>query len=76
MDQADQVIAWYLGHTPSKEEVRHFLGYVSIASYYWFVWSLYQDCVGKPVGEWQYLWYKSTKAYAKRTIQLYKEQSL
>ena len=28
--------------------------------YYWFIWSLYQDSVGKPVGEWQYLWYKST----------------
>jgi hypothetical protein len=73
MDQADKVIEWYLAHIPSKEELRHFLGYVAIASYYWFVWSLYQDCVGKPVGEWQYLWYKSSKAYAERAIQLYKE---
>ena len=62
MDQADKVIEWYLAHIPSKEELRHFLGYVAIASYYWFVWSLYQDCVGKPVGEWQYLWYKSSKS--------------
>lgn len=72
MEQADAVIAEYLGHEPSASELRHYLGYVAILSYYWFVWSLYQDCIGKPVGEWQYLWYKATRAYADRALQLYR----
>lgn len=71
LDRAEKVIQQYLGHKPTVEELRHYIAYVAIMSYYWFIWSLYQDSVGKPVGEWQYLWYKSTKVYAKRAIELY-----
>lgn len=71
MKQADEVITAYLGYRPGLPEFRHYVAYVAILSYYWFVWSLYQDSVGKPVGEWQYLWYKSVKAYSARTLRLY-----
>lgn len=71
MKKADQVISWYLGYTPSLKEFRHYIGYVAILAYYWFIWSMYQDSVGKPVGDWQYLWYKATRKYAKRTLKLY-----
>ena len=71
MNKADQVVSWYLGYKPELKEFRHYIGYVAILSYYWFVWSMYQESVGKPVGDWQYLWYKATKAYAKRAIALY-----
>ena len=63
-----QTIELYLGHKPEKEELSHYLGYIAEASYYWFVWALYQETRGNPVGEWLYLWYKNAKLFAEKTL--------
>lgn len=73
-EQADHIIEIYLGHHPDKKTLRHFIAYVSILSYYWFIWSLYQEIIGKPVGEWQYTWYNLAKKYGKRAISMYEEK--
>ena len=70
-DKAKKIITQYLAHKPAETELRHYLAYVAILSYYWFIWALYQDSVGKPVGEWQYLWFKYTKLYSKEAIEMY-----
>lgn len=74
MDQADSVVETYLGYKPDKKELRHFIGYIAILSYYWFVWSLYQESIGKPVGSWQYKWYTAARKYGKRALSLYEEK--
>lgn len=71
MQEADGIIRQYLGHEPSVEELRHYLGYVAVASFYWFLWALYQDCVGKSVGSYLYIWYRYTKSYTARALKLY-----
>lgn len=37
-EEAEQVIARYLGHAPTGAELRHYIGYVAMASYFWFLW--------------------------------------
>jgi len=74
MGKADETIAVYLQHTPGVEELRHYIAYGAILSYYWFVWALYQDSVGKTVGSYLYQWYRCTKAYSKRTLKLYRNE--
>lgn len=73
MKEAEDVIAEYLGYIPQKRELRHWLAYVAIVAFYWFVWALYQECMGKNVGEYMYIWYRYTKQYSKRAIALYEE---
>ena len=58
--------------TPS--ELRHCLAYIAIASYYWFVWGLYQESSGKPVGSYLYLWHKYTKQYLEKSLKLYSQE--
>lgn len=70
-EEADRVIAEYLGRTPSREELRHFLAYAAILSYYWFLWAIYQNSLGKTVGEFLYIWYRYTKQYSRRALELY-----
>lgn len=65
-ERAEEVIEEYLEHKPNNEELRHYFAYVAIASYYWYVWALYQETRGNPMGEWTYLWYKNAKLYAKK----------
>jgi len=73
MEEADRIIALYLQHEPDNRELRHFIAYAAVLSYYWFVWAIYQESIGKLVGEYLYIWYKYTKAYSRRAFELYAE---
>lgn len=64
---------YYDDREPTIEELRHKIAYVAIASYYWFIWALYQESVGKIVGEYKMLWYDNTKTYMQNALNLYKE---
>ena len=70
-DEALEVFATYFGRTPTVEELRHCVAYVSLASFYWWVWALYKDVCGEPVGEYTYLWYRFAKEYGQRAMALY-----
>jgi len=62
-DEAVRVISMYFQREPKPGELAHCLAYVAISSYYWFIWALYKDACGAPVGEWLYLWYKNAKLF-------------
>jgi len=67
-EQSVRTIEMYLGYSPKGEELKHYFGYIALASYYWFIWALYQETRGNPVGEWLYLWYKNAKKFAEKTL--------
>lgn len=67
-EQSLKTIELYLGYVPKQDELKHYLGYIAEASYYWFVWAIYQEARGNPVGEWLYLWYKNSKLFAEKTL--------
>lgn len=69
--EAEQVVGKYFGRTPTDGEMRHCLAYVGISAYYWFVWALYKESSGDPVGEWLYLWYRAAKTFGKHAAALY-----
>jgi len=64
-------IAEYFGRTPSPVELRHAVAYVSLASFFWWVWALYKDACGEPVGAWTALWYRNAKLYGEAALRLY-----
>lgn len=63
LEEADRVLALYFQREPTAHERAHCLAYIAISSFYWFVWALYKDACGAPVGEWLYLWYKNAKVF-------------
>lgn len=75
VEGAAEVFAQYFERTPSPEELRHCYAYVSLCAFYWFVWALYKDKTGDPVGEWLYLWYRMAKEYGAHALGLYKQAS-
>lgn len=74
-DEALHVLDLYYGRKPTDKELRHMLAYISLASYYWFVWAIYQESLGKLVGEYLLLWYENTKIYMKKAIKLYEGEN-
>lgn len=71
-EEADAVIEMYLGHRASEKEKRYFYTYISCAAYYWFLWGIYQSCVGNDIGEYLYIWYNYTKTYGEKALELFK----
>ena len=71
-EEAISVLRKYLGKDCTEDSLRHYIGYVAIAAYYWFVWALYQEVRGNSVGEWLYMWYRNSKLYGRKAIELYR----
>lgn len=71
-EQALHIFAVYYGRQPTRAELRHNLAYVAIASYYWYVWAIYQESIGNTVGNYLFLWYNNTKLYLRKAMELYK----
>lgn len=74
VEQAEKVLEIYLQEVPDTKTRRHYLAYVAVTSYYWFLWALFQESVGKPVGEFLYIWYRYTKQYGQLSLSMYLEE--
>ena len=68
-DESVKVLEMYYQRSLDRTELRHCLAYIAIASYYCFVWALFQESQGNPVGEYLYLWRKNTLLYAQKALQ-------
>lgn len=63
-DEARAFIREYLQEnwTPALEE--HYLIYTALIAWYWFVWALYRESCGAPMGESLNNWYSMAKYYS------------
>lgn len=74
MEKTDKVIEEYLEHSPSREELRRYIGWISVAAFYWLLWCIYQESNGKSSGEYLYIYYRCTKSYLERALYLYQRK--
>lgn len=72
-DEALDVLREYFQREPRAGELFHCVSYVAFAAWYWFVWALYKDQCGDPVGDWQDLWHRYASEYGRRAEQLASE---
>ena len=69
----DVLRMYYQDESLSERDMRHALGCVAMASFYWFVWAIFQESNGNVVGEYLMKWYKYSKLYASKAIELYEK---
>lgn len=69
-EEAVKVLELYFERKLSFEELRHYLGYICIMAYYWYLWAIYQESLGKNVGEYLHIWYKMTNLYKTKVDEL------
>ena len=63
VDRALAVLPLYFGRTPTAEERLHCIACVAVVGWYWYVWALFKECKGSPVGEWTRIWYDAAKRF-------------
>ena len=67
------ILPLYYGREATLQEQRHCLAAVSVVGWYWYVWAMYKEAMGAPVGEWLYIWYRAAKQFAAAAEELYGE---
>lgn len=75
LEEAKNIIAEYLQQKNSSHMTRHYIAYAGILSYYWFIWSLYQDSIGKSTGKWSYIWYRHAGTFSRESEKMYEGES-
>ncbi len=68
VDDAKKFIAEYLGDGVTDELIFHYLAYVAIVSYYWFVWAIYREACGAVLGDSLHNWYVMARDYSEFLI--------
>lgn len=68
-EKAMAVLYEYLQHPPTEKEQGHYLGYTAMAAYHWYLWALYQEAMGRIIGNSMYIWYKNARLYAKHALE-------
>lgn len=67
--QAESFIREYCGKDCPDALLFHYLAYVAIISYYWFVWALYREACGAVMGESLHKWYVMAKRFSHHLTQ-------
>lgn len=71
IEKATEFIKYYCGTAFNDKQLFHYLAYVAIDAYYWFVWALYREACGAVMGESLHNWYKMAKDYSKYLVKTY-----
>ena len=71
VEQTLDLLPLYYGRKATEAEKRHCLGAVGLVGWYWYVWAMYKEAMGNPMGEWLYIWYKAAKQFSTAAEQLY-----
>lgn len=64
VEQTLAILPLYFGRPATLFEERHCLAAVALVGWYWYVWAMYKEALGNPMGEWLYIWYRSAKVFA------------
>lgn len=69
--QADAFIKEYCKEEMNEKLRFHFLAYVAIVSFYWYVWALYREACGAIMGESLYNWRHMAQKYSQYLTDAY-----
>ncbi len=71
VETAERFIKEYCGDRWNEKLNFHYLSYVAILSYYWYVWALYREACGAVMSESLYNWRVMAKRYAYYLVRKY-----
>lgn len=70
--EAKSVVNAYFEGDASEGDMRHCMAYVALTAWHWFVWSIFKEVSGEPVGgDWAYRWYRFARDYSVAALELY-----
>lgn len=76
VNESLEILPLYFDREPTEKEQRHYLAAVAVVGWYWYVWAMYKEAMGNPMGEWLYVWYSAAKRFAAAAEERYGIETL
>lgn len=73
LDEALAILPSYFGREPTAEERLHCIAATAVVGWYWYVWALFKECKGSPVGKWTRIWYDAARDFGRAAQQMIDE---
>lgn len=70
-EEAMNILNEYHDGNMSELQKKHAVGQIALASYHWYIWAIYQDNLGTPIGNNTYKWFLMAKEYYEVAIKMY-----
>lgn len=67
-----EILSLYHDRQMTFEQKRHALACIALSSYHWYIWAIYQDHAGTPIGNNTYKWFKTSQKFCNMALELYK----
>ena len=75
-DKAEEFIKEYLQEDYNETTRFHYMAYVAIIAYYWFVWAMYRESCGADMGEALENWRDMAVKYAEYLLKIILKRTL
>ena len=72
-EAVDRILLHYFGRELTFAEKRHFYAYIAISAYFYFTWGIFEESLGKDIGDLSYIWYNYIIEYLPLALELYEE---
>lgn len=66
-EEADGLLAEYLGRAPEEEETLLVYAYMALGGFLWALWAVYKENLGTPFGEYTLIMYRYAKEFGRLT---------
>ena len=70
VERACDAMARYFGREATPRERVHLIACTAVVGWYWYVWALFKESKGSPVGEWASVWKRAASEFAEAAIEL------
>lgn len=71
LEDVKRILELYFMRPLTSHELRHFYAFIAISAYFYFSWGIYEESIGKDVGDLTLIWYDYASEYGKIAIDLY-----
>ena len=70
VERACDAMAQYFGRKATPRERVHLIACTAVVGWYWYVWALFKESKGSPVGEWASVWKRAANEFADAAVEL------
>ncbi len=72
LDDCMRLFDSYFQRPATPAEARHCLACAAVVGFYWYVWSMFQEMQGNPMGEWQDIWRRAAQRFGAQVLPSYR----
>lgn len=73
-EEVERILSIYFDRKPDEKERRHFYAWIAICAYFYYTWGIFEENLGKDIGDLSYIWYRYIEEYLPLATAMYENE--